>query len=173
MNPDPPPDRHDLGRAERVAYSLNQSSSHAHEGSVPDHPRSFDARVAAQIAHATSGLVGSLDLDVAALDVAGPRVEGVRASGQFYGKAVPGDERRVLRSAGLSLVEHKDSEPARWRGQQLGVLGPISAVELGRVQEQLVRRLAIGRSEDRGSTTPWSLIGVNVLAPMTLVPASW
>ena len=91
-----------------------------------------------------------LSPDVAAFDVAGPGVEGVRTADQLDGEPIPGDERWVVRAPGLTLVEHQNVESAGQRGRQTRVLGPICALEPGRIQEELSRRLAVGGGEGDG-----------------------
>ena len=61
--------------------------------------------------------LGVVHLDIAALDVAGPGVEGVGPPGQLDGEPVAGDECWVVRAARLTLVEHQDGESAGQRGE--------------------------------------------------------
>ena len=70
-----------------------------------------------------------LHLDVAALDVAAPRVAVVGAPDEFDGEAVPGD--LFARAARLTLVEHLNDELAL-QSAQLPGLRPVGALELGR-----------------------------------------
>ena len=57
-----------------------------------------------------------------------------------------------LRPARLTLVERQNSERAGWRGEQR-VLGPVGPFKLGRIQEDLASRLALGGGEGMGSTS--------------------
>ena len=118
-------------------------------------------------------VLGVVHLDVPALDVAGPGVDGVWATEELDGEAVPGDECRVVRAARLTLVEHQNGESAGQRGRQRRVLGPVGAVELGRIQEDLRRRLAVGGGEDDGINNAVKPDRRETRAPSTvLVPVS-
>ena len=56
--------------------------------------------------------LGVVHLDVAALDVAGPGISGVRTANQLDGEPVAGHE-GVPRAARLTLIERQDGESTR------------------------------------------------------------
>ena len=118
--------------------------------------------------------LGVVHLDVAALDVAGPGVEGVRTARSSMANPSPVTNAGSFVRPGSPWSNTRTVNRPGSADEQTRVLGPVGALELAASRKIWAAASQSGAVKNMGSTTPWSLIsGERPLPSMVLVPVSW